>query len=243
MPRALPPQDDQDLVAPTHLPKVPVEPLSAEHEKNPDLASYPVNTTAFKSDPFFHDHKSVPDDATIPIRVKISTAWNNLPSREKLQSKGHVVRVKKNGTTTIGTLKEQLAQLDGFPDAKNMQLLWFAKVLGRKYDYDDLPRGTPTDHLNEYVPDEHALTLNDYNVIPWLLKFPHWEIVATVLDRAPPDRYEAIHRAVAENKGVEDVDKHIRKLKKSDKWTTFLETDVEQTAKNRAKRLGPFAGA
>ena len=37
MPRALPPQDDQDLVAPTHLPKVPVEPLSAEHEKNPDL--------------------------------------------------------------------------------------------------------------------------------------------------------------------------------------------------------------
>jgi hypothetical protein len=122
-----------------------------------------------------------------------------------------------------------------------MQLLWFAKVLGRKYDYDDLPRGKSTDQLNEYIPDEHKLTLNDYNVIPWLLKFPDWEIVATVLDRAPVDRYEAIHRAVAEQKGVKDIDKHIRKLKKTEKWTTFLETDVEQTRKNRESRLGPGA--
>ena len=62
-----------------------------------------------------------------------------------------------------------------------------------------------------------------------------------VLDRAPVDRYEAIHRAVAEQKGVKDIDKHIRKLKKTEKWTTFLETDVEQTRKNRESRLGPGA--
>ena len=242
MPQALPPQDDPDLVAPTYVPHVPLQPLTSENEKNPDLASYPVNENAFKNDPFFHAHKSMfPDGETMPIRVKVSTAWHNLPSREKLQSKGHVVHVPKNGNITIRKFKEQLSESDGFPDATNMQLLWFAKVLGRKYDYDDLPRGKSTDHLNEYIPDEHKLTLNDYNVIPWLLKFPDWEIVATVLDRAPVDRYEAIHRAVAEQKGVKDIDKHIRKLKKTEKWTTFLETDVEQTRKNRESRLGPGA--
>jgi len=241
MPQAIPPRDDPALVAPTHLPNVPLQPLTTENEKNPDVGSFPTNVNAFKNDPFFHEHKSLPDEDTMPIRVKISTAWNNLPSREKLQSKGHVVHVPKNGKTTIRKFKEQLAELEGFPDATRMQLLWFAKVLGRKYDYDDLPRGTPTDHLNEYIPDERTLTLNDYNVIPWLLKFPHWEIVATVLDRAPPDRYEAIHRAVATSKGIKDVDKYIRKLKKTDKWTTFLETDEVQTKKNREMRLGSGA--
>ena len=53
----------------------------------------------------------------------------------------------------------------------------------------------------------------------------------------PPDRYEAIHRAVAINKG-EDPDKYYRKLKKTEKWTTFLETDVETTKKTAEASLG-----
>ena len=136
----------------------PTRPTPTAHEREQKKSRFgilPCQRKCVQNDPFFHAHKSMfPDGETMPIRVKVSTAWHNLPSREKLQSKGHVVHVPKNGNITIRKFKEQLSELDGFPDATNHKLLWFAKSSVKISFLTTSPRGKSTDHLNEYIPDD-----------------------------------------------------------------------------------------
>ena len=218
--------DDIDTKDPLEAQTFEGIPLSRVNEEDQDEGVYPKKF----SDPngFYTEHERASDEETIVINVKISQACVNLPSRQHMQSL-HRTKIPKNGKMTIEEFKNQLSEIKGFPKAKDIQLLWFAKVIGRKYD-DDV--SVTVDGI-----DEKKLTLNDYNVMPWLIKFPEWQIVATVLDQPQLDRYEAIHRAVAISKGL-DPDKYCKKLRKTDKWTTFLETDVEATKKNREFRLG-----
>ena len=186
MPQALPPQDDPDLVFPDLRPTRPTQPLTSENEKKSRFGILPCQRKCVQKRSFFRAQNLCSRmGETMPIRVKVSCVAQLTVSREVTIERPRGT-FRKTGTSPSESSKNNSRkELDGFPDATNMQLLWFAKVLGRKYDSDDLPQGKSTDHLNEYIPDEHKLTLNDYNVIPWLLKFPDWEIVATVLDRAP----------------------------------------------------------
>ena len=96
---------------------------------------------------------------------------------------------------------------------------------------DDQPSVLPPDARRRYLhrPEEkqESRTLADLNVIYWLKRFPHWKMVATIVEDEPVEELEKVHRTVAVvHKGMKDgsakLDRYINVKKKQPSWNTLV---------------------
>ena len=140
---------------------------------------------------------------TVTLRLKITHATANVPSMSHLMEH-HEVEVNADGSDTAGDVKRKLAVKAGVP-AHALCLKWFDRIIGRHSEDDDVEL------------DEKA-TLQEFNVIPWIEKFPHWGATLSFLEPPEPDTYEAIHTAVAIHKNIPDVKGYVDGLRNTPEW-------------------------
>jgi len=141
---------------------------------------------------------------TVTLRLKITHATANVPSMSHLMEH-HEVEVNADGSDTAGDVKRKLAVKAGVP-AHALCLKWFDRIIGRHNEDDDVEL------------DEKA-TLKEFNVIPWIEKFPHWGATLSFLEPPEPDTYEAIHTAVAIHKNIPDVKGYVDGLRNTPEWS------------------------
>jgi len=145
----------------------------------------------------------VGETRTVTLRLKITHATANVPSMSHLMEH-HEVEVNADGSDTAGDVKRKLAAKAGVP-AHALCLKWFDRIIGRHSEDDDVEL------------DEKA-TLREFNVIPWIEKFPHWGATLSFLESPEPDTYEAIHTAVAIHKNIPDVKGYVDGLRDTPEW-------------------------
>jgi len=75
----------------------------------------------------------------------------------------------------------------------------------------------PDNEDDDIELDEKA-TLKQFNVIPWIEKFPHWYATLSFLEPPEPDTYESIHTAVAIHKNIPDVKGYVDGLRGTPDW-------------------------
>lgn len=81
--------------------------------------------------------------------------------------------------------------------------------------------------MNRPEEEQESRTLADLNVIYWLKRFPHWKMVATIVEDEPVEELEKVHRTVAVvHKGMKDgsakLDRYINVKKKQPSWNTLV---------------------
>ena len=140
---------------------------------------------------------------TVTLKLKITHATANVPSMSHLMEH-HEVEVNADGSDTAADVKRKLSVKAGVP-AHALCLKWFDRIIGRCNEDDDIEL------------DEKA-TLKQFNVIPWIEKFPHWYATLSFLDPPEPDTYESIHTAVAIHKNIPDVKGYVDGLRGTPDW-------------------------
>jgi hypothetical protein len=97
------------------------------------------------------------------------------------------IHVEKDGSDTIKSVKEKIAQAAGGSITADDLLVSFGpndRKMGKQY------KGDPT-------VDETKLKLSQYSVLSWLERFPHWTLSVRLLPGAPPPPGVAIKQAAA----------------------------------------------
>ena len=140
---------------------------------------------------------------TVTLQLKITHAMANVPSMSHLMEH-HEVEVNADGSDTAADVKRKLSVKAGVP-AHALCLKWFDRIIGRcNEDYD--------------IELDEKATLKQFNVIPWIEKFPHWYATLSFLDPPEPDTYESIHTAVAIHKNIPDVKGYVDGLRGTPDW-------------------------
>ena len=140
---------------------------------------------------------------TVTLKLKITHATANVPSMSHLMEH-HEVEVNADGSDTAADVKRKLSVKAGVP-AHALCLKWFDRIIGRCNEDDDIEL------------DEKA-TLKQFNVIPWIEKFPHWYATLSFLEPPEPDTYESIHTVVAIHKNIPDVKGYVDGLRGTPDW-------------------------
>jgi hypothetical protein len=97
------------------------------------------------------------------------------------------IQVEKDGSDTIRSVKEKIAQAAGGSITADDLFLSFGpndRKMGKQY------KGDPT-------VDETTLKLSQYSLLPWLERFSHWTLSVRLLPGAPPPPGVAIKQAAA----------------------------------------------
>jgi len=132
------------------------------------------------------------DNDEVQVRVRIVFGASHMLRTSSQELKIHV---KSDGSESIREIKEKIAQAVGGAMTADDLLLAFGpndRKMGRQY------KGDPT-------VDESKILLDQYSVLAWLQRFPHWSIMARLLPPAPPPPGVAIKQAaaIAEKKNPE----------------------------------------
>jgi len=97
------------------------------------------------------------------------------------------IQVEKDGSDSIRSVKEKIAQAAGGSITADDLFLSFGpndRKMGKQY------KGDPT-------VDETKLTLSQYSVLSWLERFSHWTLSVRLLPGIPPPPGVAIKQAAA----------------------------------------------
>lgn len=120
----------------------------------------------------------------VQIRVRIVFGASQIL---RTSSEEFTIHVKSDGSESIWEIKRKIAQAVGGAVTADDLLLAFGpndRKMGRQY------KGDPT-------VDENKILLEQYSVLAWLQRFPHWGIMARLLPPAPPPPGVAIKQAAA----------------------------------------------
>lgn len=133
-----------------------------------------------------------PDNDEVQVRVRIVFGASHML---RTSSQELIIQVKSDGSESIREIKEKIAQAVGGAMTADDLLLAFGpndRKMGRQY------KGDPT-------VDESKILLDQYSVLAWLQRFPHWSIMARLLPPPPPPPGVAIKQAaaIAEKKNPE----------------------------------------
>ncbi|GAB4822205.1 hypothetical protein N2152v2_009251 [Parachlorella kessleri] len=135
------------------------------------------------------------DTREVTVRIGFGSCLGDASTYEQYK-----ITLKNDGSDSILEVKQKLAAAAGGSVTPDDLLLFFSAndtKMGRQYQKDP-------------SVDEAKITLAQYSVLPWLERFPHWHLSASLLPPTPPPPGEAIQRAAAVSK-KEDPDAAVKK--------------------------------